>query len=166
MMKKFFLCFILFLSLWIIPEAFGHKMLIDILVEKDKTVRVDAFFPDGTKVKGAKIEVFKPNGELFIKDKTDDEGGFSFKPKDIPGKWKVVVTGTMGHRAEKEFMVGAESSKIKKEEKKVYNVAVVKKEAFPFVPLLAGLGFIFGLLSFIMVLKINAKMKKLDASRG
>lgn len=96
------LIFIFFIIIMINISAFAHKVNIFAYVEGDK-VYSESYFNDGKKCVDSKIEVFNNRGDKLLEGLTDGEGEFSFKipPEDvIDGDLKIVLTASMGHRAE------------------------------------------------------------------
>ena len=83
-------------------SVFAHKVNIFTYVEGDK-VYTESYFNDGKKCVDSKIEVFDNQGNILLEGLTDEEGMFSFEiPSEdvIDGDLKVVLTASMGHRAE------------------------------------------------------------------
>lgn len=78
--------------------ALAHRVVVFPCWERGQ-VRVEAFFSDGTPVKGGVIRVYDSAGRLLIEGRTDAEGSFSFKPEE-KGPLKVVLEASMGHKAE------------------------------------------------------------------
>ncbi|MGB6606974.1 MAG: hypothetical protein WBF28_04115, partial [Atribacterota bacterium] len=71
-------------------------------VEGDK-VYTESYFNDGKKCIDSKIEAFDNQGNKLLEGLTDEEGTFSFEvPAEdvIDGDLKLVLTASMGHRAE------------------------------------------------------------------
>jgi len=104
MKKKLYLILIfIFLIIIIINiSAFAHKVNIFAYVEGDKAY-TESYFSDGKKCVESKIEVFDNQGNKLLEGLTDEEGMFSFKipPEDvIDGDLKIILTASMGHRAE------------------------------------------------------------------
>jgi len=96
------LIFIFLIIIMINISAFAHKVNIFAYVEGDK-VFTESYFNDGKKCIESKIEVFDNRGNKLLESLTDKEGMFSFKipPEDvIDGDLKLVLTASMGHRAE------------------------------------------------------------------
>ena len=96
------LIFIFLIIIMINISAFAHKVNIFAYVEGDK-VYTESYFNDGKKCIESKIEVFDKHGNKLLEGLTDQEGMFSFKipPEDvIDGDLKLVLTASMGHRAE------------------------------------------------------------------
>ena len=104
MKKKLYLILIfIFLIIIIINiSALAHKVNIFAYVEEGK-IYTESYFNDGKKCVDSKIEVFDNQGNKLLEGLTNEEGMFSFKipPEDvIGGDLKLVLTASMGHRAE------------------------------------------------------------------
>ena len=101
--KPYLILIFIFLIIMIINiPVFAHKVNIFAYVEGDK-VYTESYFNDGKKCIDSKIEVFNNQGNKLLEGLTDEEGMFSFEipSKDvIDGDLKVVLTASMGHRAE------------------------------------------------------------------
>jgi len=83
-------------------SIFAHKVNVFAYVEGDK-VYTESYFNDGKMCVDSKIKVFDNQGNTLLEGLTDEEGMFSFKiPSEdvIDGDLKVVLTASMGHRAE------------------------------------------------------------------
>jgi len=96
------LIFIFLIIIMINISAFAHKVNIFAYVEEGK-IYTESYFNDGKKCIESKIEVFNNQGDKLLEGLTDKEGMFSFKisPEDvIDGDLKLVLTASMGHRAE------------------------------------------------------------------
>lgn len=154
--------------------ALAHRILADSQVGGDGKVRIEAFFPDGTPARGGRVEIFLPGGEVFIDGTTGKDGFFFFNPKRQQGVWRAVVTGMMGHRAETEFEIATVSEDTARQEGKrgstgdgLKKISVAHVEEIPWLKIISGLGFIFALASFIMVMKLRAELKRTkNASAG
>ncbi len=96
------LIFIFLIIIMMDVSVFAHKVNIFAYVEGDK-VCTESYFNDGKKCIDSKIEVFDNQGNILLEGLTDEEGMFSFEiPSEdvIDGDLKVVLTASMGHRAE------------------------------------------------------------------
>jgi len=96
------LIFIFLIIIMINISAFAHKVNIFAYVE-GKKIYTESYFNDGKKCVDSKIEVFDNRENKLLEGLTDEEGMFSFEipPEDaIDGDLKVVLTASMGHRAE------------------------------------------------------------------
>ena len=96
------LTFIFLIIMMINIPIFAHKVNVFAYVEEDK-VYTESYFNDGKKCVDSKIEVFDNQGNKLLEGLTDEEGMFSFESSSedvIDGDLKVVLTASMGHRAE------------------------------------------------------------------
>jgi nickel transport protein len=80
-------------------SAFAHKVNVFAYVEGDK-VYSESYFNDGKKCVDSKIEIFDNQGNKLLEGLTDKEGEFSFEVPSEDGDLKIVLTASMGHRAE------------------------------------------------------------------
>jgi len=168
--SKITIMFFLIYTLFISPDAFAHKMLMDALVNKDGTVQIEVFFPDGSPAVNVKIEVFSPDDSLFVEGQTNEDGQFIITHKEKSGIWKAVAIGKMGHRVSKEFEIVAgigvkePVELIENEESNPRREKLAHKEPFPWYQIISGLGFIFGVSAFIISIKLRSDLKRLKGS--
>ncbi len=80
-------------------SVFAHKVNIFAYVEGEK-IYTESYFNDGKKCMDSKIEVFDNQGNKLLEGLTDKEGEFSFEVPSEDGHLKIVLTASMGHRAE------------------------------------------------------------------
>jgi len=101
MKKKLYLIliFIFLIIIMINISAFAHKVNIFAYVEGDK-VYTESYFNDGKKCVDSKIEAFDNQGNKLLEGLTDGEGMFYFEIPPGDGDLKLVLTASMGHRAE------------------------------------------------------------------
>ncbi len=86
--------------LWAATPAQAHRLDADYRVRPDGKVQVESWFDVGGKAPaGAKVQVFRPDGELLTEGSLDEQGIFVFAPKETEDL-KVVVSAGAGHRAE------------------------------------------------------------------
>ena len=101
--KPYLILIFIFLIIIIMDvSVFAHKVNIFAYVGGDK-VYTESYFNDGKKCIDSKIEVFDNQGNKLLEGLTDEEGMFSFEiPSEdvIDEDLKVVLTASMGHRAE------------------------------------------------------------------
>jgi len=98
--KLYLILIFIFLIIMIINiPVFAHKVNIFAYVEGDK-VYTESYFNDGKKCIDSKIEVFDNQGNKLLEGLTDKEGEFSFEIPPGNGDLKIVLTASMGHRAE------------------------------------------------------------------
>jgi len=96
------LIFIFLIIMMVNISVFAHKVNIFAYVEGEK-IYTESYFNDGKKCINSKIEVFDNRGNILLEGLTDQEGMFSFEtPSEdvIDGDLKIVLTASMGHRAE------------------------------------------------------------------
>ena len=101
MKKKLYLIliFIFLIIIMINISAFAHKVNIFAYVEREK-IYTESYFNDGKKCVDSKIEVFDNQENKLLEGITDEEGEFSFEIPPGDGDLKLVLTASMGHRAE------------------------------------------------------------------
>ena len=80
-------------------SVFAHKVNVFAYVE-GKKIYIESYFNDGKKCIDSKIEVFDNQGNKLLEGLTDKEGKFSLEVPSEDGDLKVVLTASMGHRAE------------------------------------------------------------------
>jgi nickel transport protein len=80
------------------PPAYAHKIMVFGYLEGER-VHLEGYFADGKKAEYSLVEVFSRDGRKILEGKTDGQGAFSFPVPDVP-EIHVVLTGSMGHRAE------------------------------------------------------------------
>jgi len=96
------LIFIFLIIIMMDVSVFAHKVNIFAYLEGDK-VYTESYFNDGKKCIDSKIEVLDNQGNKLLEGLTDEEGMFSFEIPSgdtIDENLKVVLTASMGHRAE------------------------------------------------------------------
>lgn len=148
----------------------AHKLLVSAVPEADGSLRVQAFFPDGNPAQEVPVAVVPLDGRPALLGKTDTQG-FCKISTLAPGQYRVVVGDPLGHRAETRVVItgaGAQEAGTppKATTPPVSATAAPSAPAPPGEPipwgnLLAGLGFIFGLTAFLLVLKLRGEVKKL-----
>ena len=101
MKKKLYLIliFIFLIIIMINISAFAHKVNIFAYVEREK-IYTESYFNDGKKCVDSKIEVFDNQENKLLEGLTNEEGEFSFEIPPGDGDLKLVLTASMGHRAE------------------------------------------------------------------
>lgn len=106
-MKKIVVLFLLSTIL-----SFAHKINLFLYKEGNK-IFVEGYFSDGVPAKNSIVEIYNEKEEKIIEGKTDEKGIYSF---DVPvcEKIKVILTGDMGHKVEKEMKI-TEKKLLKKE---------------------------------------------------
>ena len=105
----------------------AHRIYVDVTSQE---VEIEAYYGDGTPVRNADVTVYKPNGDVYLTNKTDDDGRFSFEVKNLDVEYLVIEVEQTGHKAEVTLGTGVGSSG---EEVPSYQAAI------------AGLGYLLGL---------------------
>jgi len=101
MKNNFFVTFI-FLFLIIISmnsSISAHKVNIFAYVEGNM-IYTESYFSDGKKCVDSKVEVFNNQGNKLLDGLTDPEGKFAFEVPPESEELKIILTASMGHRAE------------------------------------------------------------------
>lgn len=142
--------------------VWAHKLLISAVVEEKGTVKVQAFFPDGTPAQEVPVVVHPGDGAPDLTAMTDNQGICRF-PSLKPGTYRVEAGDPLGHQAETRLVVpgaapgGGAAAPAKTA---AAQDQPPPKEPIPWMAILAGLGFIFGLSAFIMVLRLRAEIRR------
>ena len=98
--RLYLILIFLFLIIIVINiPIFAHKVNIFTYVEGNK-VYTENYFNDGKKCVSSKMEIFDNQGNKWLEGLTDQEGNFSFEIPQEEGDLKIVLTASMGHRAE------------------------------------------------------------------
>jgi len=83
--------------------ASAHKVSVFAYAEGGR-VFTESYYVDGSKVADSPVEVFDSSGKKVIQGRTDASGQFSFAtPAGTKGGLRIVVTASMGHKAETEL---------------------------------------------------------------
>lgn len=93
------LIFIFLIIIMMDVSVFAHKVNVFAYVEGEK-IYTESYFNDGKKCIDSKIEVFDNQGNKLLEGLTDKEGEFSFEVPLEDENLKIVLTASMGHRAE------------------------------------------------------------------
>ncbi|RZN42210.1 MAG: hypothetical protein EF813_01610 [Methanosarcinales archaeon] len=125
----------------------GHALVIDYRVD---SICVEAYYGgmEPTPVQYADVEVFYPDGRLYIEDKTDKDGMFRFDPK-FEKEWLVVVEST-GHKDELTINMTATGGM------KTQGVG----ESPLYLRVFAGLGYLLGILGISLWYKSYKQDRK------
>ena len=78
--------------------AHAHKAMAFAYIQGGR-VHVEGYFADGKRLGDSLVEVFDARGAKLLQGKTDAGGVFSFPEPEERGI-RIVLTGSMGHRAE------------------------------------------------------------------
>jgi len=89
--------FLLIAAVLSVP-AQAHKVMV-FAYQEGGAVYAEGYFADGKKAQDSLVEVFGQDGAKLLEEKTDANGFVSFPLPDVP-EIKIVLTASMGHRAE------------------------------------------------------------------
>jgi hypothetical protein len=133
--------------------AAAHRLDADASVRVVQKVRIEGFYSDDTRPRGAKIQVYHENEEKpFREDALDDEGAFEFVADLKP--LRVVILAGDGHT--KELLVTPAvvdvSSPVGPTEHRTH---------VPWVETLAGLGLLIGAAAFVLSLRNARRLRDL-----
>jgi cobalt/nickel transport system permease protein len=100
------LLFAAFTILLTAGPARAHLPEADFTVLPDRKIRIEGWFdPGADPMKGAKVQVFRPDNHLLVQGQMDDEGRFVFQ-FEVAEQLEVVVSAGAGHR--KSFIIPRE----------------------------------------------------------
>lgn len=150
--------------------AQAHKLLVSAIPQADGALTVQAFFPDGNPAQEVPVAVIPLDGRPPLSGKTDTQGLCKIGPLN-PGQYRVEVGDPLGHRAETRLVItGAGAQEAGTAPKATTPPAAATAaptapppagEPLPWGNLLAGLGFIFGVTAFLLVLKLRGEVRRL-----
>jgi hypothetical protein len=164
---------VLALSVSLAGPALAHKLLVSTVVDEERNLKVQAFFPDGKPAQEIPVSLTPADGSLPLSGKTDAQGIYLFADLK-PGEYHVAAGDPLGHRVETKIVIpGAAQAETSPAPKEASPPSGPGNRAssppsggpIPWVDILAGLGFIFGLTAFVMVLKLRAELRR-HASRN
>jgi nickel transport protein len=119
----------------------AHRIYVDVT---SQDVEIEAYYGDGTPVRNGDVTVYLPNGDVYLTNKTDDDGRFSFEVKNVDAEYLVIEVEQTGHKAEVTLGTAAVSS---------------GEEVPPYQAAIAGLGYLLGLAG-IATLYATWRLKK------
>jgi nickel transport protein len=82
----------------LVAPASAHNLILEAYAVGGKSIEGDAFFSDGTLVKGATIVVSDDAGKVLREVRTDDKGGFAYTPSEAVTQHLFLDVGS-GHVA-------------------------------------------------------------------
>ncbi len=142
MCKRIFpaLILVLLITLFIGNVAKAHRLYVDVADAKMQVeIEIEAYYGDGKPARNADVTVYKPNDEVILTDKTDDNGRFKFKLNDTIGFENLtIVVEQVGHKAETKINIigGSVADAQEGDEMPIY------------VSVIAGFGYLLGLAGF------------------
>ncbi|MDI6853310.1 MAG: carboxypeptidase-like regulatory domain-containing protein [Deltaproteobacteria bacterium] len=162
-----------YLSLWALlisglltSGAMAHKLLVAAVVEGKNDLKVQAFFPDGSPAQEIPVTVAPADGSPPLNAQTDTQGNCRFSGLK-PGAYRVEAGDPLGHRGETKIVVQGAAAAAPPAPAGTAPAAgsaassdAPAGEAIPWINILAGLGFIFGLAAFVMVLRLKADLRR------
>jgi len=165
-MKRFLFFIILFSC-----SLFAHRVNVFAYKEGNK-IYTESYFSDGTPARNGKIDIYDENGKKILEGQTDKKGNFSFNAPESQGTYKVVLTASMGHRAETSIIIGEAPPQKQINEtvtkKEMNNIKAmieesVEKSIYPLMKsieqekrriritdILGGIGYIFGIFGIVL----------------
>lgn len=151
-------------SLAPVGQALAHKLLVSGTPEAAGGLKVQAFFPDGTPAQEIPVAVIPAAGGSPRSGKTDHQGICSFTGL-APGQYRLEAGDALGHRAVTQVVLPGPGPAAQTAPTAGHPAASLPPgEPLPWGNILAGLGFIFGVSAFLMVLRLRAEVRK-HASR-
>jgi hypothetical protein len=134
-------------------RAHAHRLDADSSVKLVQKVRIESFFSDDSRPRGAKIQIFRGDqSEPFREDQLDNEGAFEFFA-DVE-QLRIVIQAGEGHTKElliAPTVVDASSTP----------PPIEHKTRFPIIESLVGLSFLLALSAFILSLRNAARLREM-----
>lgn len=142
----------------------AHRLEVDFHVLPDRRVQIESWFDlTGDSPRGARVQVFRPDGQLLTEGLLNDEGIFVFAFHDAE-TLRVVVSAGAGHRAELTISPA--------ELTRMPTTAVDPKAPSPaplvdrsprvsFKDVLTGVGFLLALAAFVLSLRNARQLRAL-----
>ncbi len=123
----------------------AHRINVDVT---SQDVEIEAYYGDGTPVRNADVTVYLPNGDVYLTNKTDDDGRFTFEVKNVDAEYLVIEVEQTGHKAEVTLGTGVGSS---------------GEDVPPYQAAIAGIGYLLGLAG-IATLYATWRMRKKEGA--
>lgn len=146
--------------LWLSAPAHAHRLEADYRVLPGQQVQIESWFDlTGDSPKGARVQVFRGDGQLLTEGTVDAKGLFAFHYERIE-PLRVVISAGEGHRKELTIPEAALTQ----------TPTAGAMDAGPFADrsarvsvrdVLAGLGFLLGLAAFVLSLRNARKLRGL-----
>lgn len=156
--------------LWAASPAQAHRLDAGYTVRQDGQIQVESWFDIGGKAPGgAKVQVFRANGDLLTEGTLDEQGIFVFGPKEAEDL-KVVVSAGAGHRAEIVIPRDKLAQTAAPEGAKAAgNIGaspaptpmIDHANQIPYKDIVAGIGFLLGLAAFVLSLRNMRQLREL-----
>jgi nickel transport protein len=159
-------------------DARAHRLEAEYRVLPGQRVQIESWFDlTGESPKGAKVQVFRPDGQLLSEGQLNDKGLFVFSYSQ-PERLKVIVSAGAGHRKELEIPQSAlaTSSKTSPSENSTASDSDATSPAdVPFADrsprtslkdVVAGVGFLLALAAFVLSLRNARQLKAIMGKRN
>ncbi len=104
--------YIIFFVLAIFLIVFGagtvsaHRIYVDV---NSQIIEIEAYYGDGKPAQNADVTVYKSNGEVYLTNKTDENGKFKFDVKDVDSDYLTIEVEQLGHKSDVKIGTGVES---------------------------------------------------------
>jgi hypothetical protein len=138
--------------------AHAHRLDGDSSVKLVQKVRIESFFSDDSRPRGAKIQVFREDeSEPFLEDHLDNEGAFEFFADPAP--LRVVISAGEGHTKELRITPAVVDTSSPPP-------PIEHKTRFPILESLVGLSFLLALSAFILSLRNARRLRPTRRESG
>jgi hypothetical protein len=152
--------------------AWAHRLEADYRVLADQKVEVEGWYDLGGLPKGARVQVFRPDGSLLAEGKLDGEARFLFSYGEaVPLK---VVVSSAGHRKELDIPAGdlttgatAAPSPGTPDLQATAGPRAEHSSGVSVKDVLVGVGFLLALAAFVLSVRNARRLRDLERrSRG
>jgi cobalt/nickel transport system permease protein len=157
--------------LWAATPAHAHRLEADYRVRPDGQVQVESWFDlGGNAPAGARVQVFRPNGDVLAEGALDEQGIFVFAPQAVEDL-RVVVSAGAGHRAELAISQFALPQGLPASAATTAGAAapptpmIDRTYQIPYKEILAGFGFLLGLAAFVLSLRNMRQLRELKRAQ-
>jgi hypothetical protein len=152
--------------------AQAHRLEADYRVLPDSKVQVEGWFDLGGLPKGARVQVFRPDGSLLSEGKLDGDARYVFPYRDAEAL-KVVVSSA-GHRKEfgipaAELTAGATiavPSPGNQEQRAETDLRTEHASRVSVKDVLVGVGFLLAVAAFVLSLRNARQLRELRRARA
>jgi len=153
-------------------SAQAHRLNVEYKVLPGQKVQVEGWFSKSDVPRGAKVQVFRSNGQLLTEGKLDDQGIFVFSFNEVE-EFKVVVNAGAGHREEMQISAASLTKVTGPKEKKPAPSDETGEDPSSRTPradrsspisikdVLLGIGLLLALAAFVLSLRNAQKLREL-----
>jgi cobalt/nickel transport system permease protein len=137
----------------------AHRPRADFSLLPDQQVRIEGWFdPSADPMRGAKVQVFRPENRLLVEGLLDDEGRFVFRFSEVE-PLEVIVSAGAGHRTS--FVIPREKLNQGHNVANVSSLSLDQRSAWRerFKDALLGVTFLLALGAFILSWRNSRKLK-------